>query len=79
MIPCMQGPEREECKQVPKEVCKKVTRKIPYEEQYELCQRCKREAKEVGFLLHCHTDFPAYSDTVYSDTPVTVTVLTGPK
>ena len=44
----MQGQEKEECKQVPKEVCKKVTRKIPYEEQYELCQRCKRETKEVG-------------------------------
>ena len=25
------------------------------------------------------TDFPAYSDTGYSDTPVTVTVLTVPK
>ena len=24
------------------------------------------------------TDFPAYSDTVYSDTPLTVTVLTVP-
>ena len=25
------------------------------------------------------TDFPAYSDTGYSDTPLTVTFLTGPK
>ena len=26
-----------------------------------------------------NTDFPAYSDTGYSDTPVTVTVLALPK
>ena len=26
-----------------------------------------------------NTDFPAYSDTGYSDNPVTVTVLTCPK
>ena len=25
-----------------------------------------------------NTDFPAYSNTDYSDTPLTVTVLTGP-
>ena len=25
------------------------------------------------------TDFPAYSDTGYSDTPLSVTVFTGPK
>ena len=47
----IKGPEREECKQIPQEVCKKVTRKIPYEEQYELCQRCRREAKEVSSLM----------------------------
>ena len=26
-----------------------------------------------------NTDFPTYSDTVFSDSPLTVTVLTGPK
>ena len=29
------------------------------------------------YCLLC-TDFPAYSDTVFSDTPLTVTVLTVP-
>ena len=31
------------------------------------------------FLQKLNTDFPAYSDTVYSDTPFTVTLLACPK
>ena len=36
--------------------------------------------RDVPQLLSCirSIDFPAYSDTVYSDTPLTVTVLTVP-
>ena len=34
----------------------------------------------VGIIIPCIiTDFPAYRDTGYSDTPLTVTVLTFPK
>ena len=34
-----------------------------------------------SFTIHteCFTDFPAYSDTVYSDNPLTVTLLARPK
>ena len=28
-------------------------------------------------ILFAYTDLPAYSDTVYSDTPLTVTLFTG--
>ena len=36
-------------------------------------------ARFATFLVDLCTDFPAYSDTVYSDTPLTVTLLACPK
>ena len=36
--------------------------------------------EEIEINIHClTTDLPVYSDNGYNDTPVTVTVLTGPK
>ena len=33
----------------------------------------------TGVQVMAYTDFPAYSDTVYNDTPLTVTLLAFPK
>ena len=37
----------EACHPFPKKICKKVINRVPYHEEYEECQRCKQETKEV--------------------------------
>ena len=46
----------------------------------EVSVNCRwRQEPDLWFLVaQSTTDLPAYSDTVYSDTPLTVTVLTVP-
>ena len=43
------------------------------------CVSAAERLKKVDKQSDGNTDFPAYSDTVYSDTPLTVTLLACPK